>query len=101
MKQSKLRKKRVVRYAVLYFSLFFLFLILIIGPTIAAGFISPTIDIMDLQQPTNWNNNDTLGSSDTGTALASGAAATGSASGGSAFASSSGAAKRAFFYYGA
>ena len=59
----------------MYFSMFVLFLVLIIGPTIASRFISFSIDIMELQQPSNWKNNDTLGTSQTGTALAGGGAA--------------------------
>ncbi|KAI6825602.1 1,3-beta-glucan synthase component [Hortaea werneckii] len=96
LKQSKLRKKRVVRYAILYFSLFVLFLVLMIAPTVARQMgVSVSLDIMQLQQPTDWKNNDTLGSSDTGTALGT-AAATG------ASASASGSAermRRAYFYY--
>jgi len=77
LKQSKLRKRRVVRYAILYFSMFVLFLVLIVGPVIVKKFMDiPTINILDLQQPTNWNNNDTS-ASDTGTAVGSGARATG------------------------
>ena len=66
LKQSKLRKRRVVRYAILYFLMFFVFLILIIGPAIAAKFIGDTItgsisngDIFYLMQPAGLNNNDT------------------------------------------
>lgn len=74
LKQSKLRKRRVVRYAILYFSMFVLFILLIVGPVVAKKFIDiPRIDIMELQQPTNWNNNDTS-ASDTGTARGSGGA---------------------------
>jgi len=59
----------------MYFSMFLLFIVLIVGPIIASKFIDPQISIMGLQQPANWNNNDTMGSSQTGTAL-TGAAAT-------------------------
>jgi len=52
-----------------------LFVLLIVGPIVASKFIDPQISIMNLQQPANWKNNDTMGSSQTGTAL-SGAAAT-------------------------
>merc|ERR1712230_317677 len=96
LKQSKLRKRRVVRYAILYFSLFVLFLVLMIAPTVVRQLgITPELDIMQLQQPNDWKNNDTLGSSQTGTALGT-AAATG------ASASASGSAermRRAYFYY--
>ncbi|KAK5126315.1 hypothetical protein LTR85_010551 [Meristemomyces frigidus] len=88
LKQSKLRKRRVVRYAIMYFSMFFLFLILIIGPIIASKFISFSINIMQLQQPSDWNNNDTIGTTQTGTALAKAAA------------TSAVAARRAVFHYG-
>jgi len=55
--------------------MFFLFLILIIGPVIASKFIAtPKLSIFALQQPDNWNNNDTLGTSQTGTALLAAAA---------------------------
>jgi 1,3-beta-glucan synthase len=75
LKQSKLRKRRVVRYAILYFSMFVLFLVLIIGPVIVSKFMKvPSLSIMQLQQPDNWNNNDTLGTSQTGTALVAAAA---------------------------
>src|SRR5690606_12607141 len=33
-KQTKLRKRRVIRFSVLYFAMFFVFLILIVGPVI-------------------------------------------------------------------
>ena len=83
LKQTKLRKRRVIRYAILYFSMFVLFLVLIIGPVIAKKFIGNiSLDVMELQQPSNWNNNDTSGSQ-TGTAVAGGAKATASSSSGS------------------
>ena len=67
-----------------------------IAPTVARQMgVSVSLDIMQLQQPNDWKNNDTLGSSDTGTALGT-AAATG------ASASASGSAermRRAYFYY--
>jgi len=88
LKQSKLRKRRVVRYAIMYFSMFFLFLILIIGPIIASKFVSFSITLMQLQQPSDWNNNDTIGTTQTGTALAKAAA------------TSAVAARRAVFHYG-
>ena len=60
--------------------MFVLFIILIIGPVIASKLgINPKVDIMELQQPSNWDNNDTT-SSQTGTAIGgSGASATASA----------------------
>ncbi|EME40368.1 glycosyltransferase family 48 protein [Dothistroma septosporum NZE10] len=80
LKQSKLRKRRVVRYAILYFSMFVLFIVLIVGPIVASKFVSFKLNVMELQQPSDWNNNDTSGS-DTGTAVG-GAAATATASAG-------------------
>lgn len=80
LKQTKLRKRRVVRYAILYFSLFFIFIALIVGPIVASKFVDTgSIDLpMNLIQPNNWNNNDTT-SSETGTMVVGGAAATGGA----------------------
>jgi len=85
MKQSKLRKRRVVRYAIMYFMMFFLFFILVVGPVIVVKFMAvPQLDIMTLQQPTNWNNNDTTaketGNGLPGDADSTGADATASAS---------------------
>lgn len=62
-----------------------IFLALIIGPVIAKRFVTVPGGIpMDLLQPTGQNNNDTLGTSQTGTALlgGGGAAATGGGGGG-------------------
>lgn len=59
------------------------FLALIIGPIVARKYISiPSGIPLDLLQPTGQNNNDTLGSSDTGTALLAGTAAATSGGGG-------------------
>ena len=76
MKQSKLRKRRVWRYAVLYFVMLVVFVGLIVGPIVAAKPItSGTSSIFnqggiigDLIQPVNQNNNDTRGTNQTGTA---------------------------------
>lgn len=52
------------------------FLALIVGPIVAKRFVSIPGGIpLDLLQPTGQNNNDTLGSSQTGTALLGGGAA--------------------------
>lgn len=52
------------------------FLALIIGPIVARRFVSiPSGIPLDLLQPTGQNNNDTLGFSDTGTAVGGGGAA--------------------------
>jgi 1,3-beta-glucan synthase len=62
MKQTKLRKRRVIRYAILYFFLLIIFLCLIVGPIVAGKFLK--LDIgnsipMQIMQPTGYNNNDT------------------------------------------
>jgi 1,3-beta-glucan synthase len=71
MKQSKLRKRRVFRFAVLYFSLFLLFVVLIAGPLVAGKYADSfvnnlTVDssnpsglVASLFQPKGLNNNDT------------------------------------------
>jgi len=72
MKQSKLRRRRVFRYAVLYFVMLVVFLGMIIGP-IVAGKNIPTESIsgqlqgIKLFQPTGLNNDDTQGRNMTGT----------------------------------
>ncbi|KAF2664339.1 1,3-beta-glucan synthase [Microthyrium microscopicum] len=63
LKQTKLRKRRVIRYSILYFALFVFFLVLIVGPIIAGPKL-PTIDLPsgilgDLIQPHGLNHNDT------------------------------------------
>ncbi|PNS21328.1 1,3-beta-glucan synthase component FKS1 [Sphaceloma murrayae] len=70
LKQSKLRRRRVIRYAVLYFAMFILFIVLIVGPSIASRFLTglPTLPL-SLVQPTGLNNNDT---SETPTGTAAG-----------------------------
>jgi len=68
-----------VRYSILYFVLFVIFLALVVGPVIAGPKIKiQTPDnalLQQLMQPTGFNNNDTI-SSQTGTALQAGATAT-------------------------
>ena len=60
LKQSKLRRRRVIRYAILYFTMFILFMALIIGPVVVKKFINLDLSIpMQLMQPTHQNNNDT------------------------------------------
>jgi len=94
MKQSKLRKRRVWRYAILYFLLFVLFVAMLVGPIVAGSkILSPSLikDIpLQLYQPVGLNNNDTRGRNETGTgAVGSGASSTGA----SASSSSTGGAK--------
>ncbi|KAK4139385.1 1,3-beta-glucan synthase component-domain-containing protein [Dichotomopilus funicola] len=75
MKQTKLRRRRVVRYAILYFVLFVIFLVLIVGPSVAGGHIDlsslyKSIDNVGgqaLVQPTGLSNDDTRGRTPTGT----------------------------------
>jgi 1,3-beta-glucan synthase len=64
LKQTKLRKRRVVRYAILYFVILIVFLCLIVGPIVAAKFIQIPSNLADslplkIMQPTGYNNNDT------------------------------------------
>jgi len=73
MKQSKLRRKRVFRYAILYFLMFILFMALMIGPAVVGDKIPmDTFKFLDttqlaLIQPTSYNNDNTHESSATGT----------------------------------
>ncbi|MCJ1435407.1 1,3-beta-D-glucan synthase [Xylographa pallens] len=77
LKQSKLRKRRVIRYAMLYFLLLVVFVALIAAPIIISPMLLKIkISIpMHLQQPHGLNNNDTT-SSHTGAALVAGQGAT-------------------------
>jgi 1,3-beta-glucan synthase len=80
MKQSKLRKRRVWRYAVLYFVMLVLFLALVAGPIIASPEITKSTKNLSvplqLLQPVGLDNNDTRGTTQTGTALDAVAATT-------------------------
>lgn len=63
MKQTKLRKRRVIRYAILYFVLLVVFLALIVGPIVAGKQIKLSLTLpMELLQPTGYSNNDTSAS---------------------------------------
>ena len=75
LKQTKLRKRRVVRFAILYFVMLVLYIVLIAGPIVAGPHVGSSLSSlpMQLSQPNNLKNNDTS-SSQTGTALQSGAA---------------------------
>jgi 1,3-beta-glucan synthase len=83
LKQTKLRKRRVVRFAILYFTLFVLFMVLLIAPAVIGnlGLLDSTFEglygskFQNLMQPSNWNNNDTT-SSKTGSGLPNQAAQT-------------------------
>lgn len=64
MKQTKLRRKRVFRYAVLYFVLLVVFVGLLVAPTVAGpmigdGVFPSALDEMKLVQPNKQENNDT------------------------------------------
>lgn len=92
MKQSKLRKRRVWRYAVLYFLMLVVFLALLVGPIVAGSQIqsatksltsNPT-STFNLIQPVGQNNNDTRNTDATGTGAAGGATNTGAAATGAA-----------------
>ena len=79
LKQSKLRKRRVWRYAVLYFVLLILFVALLVGPIVAGSkILSPSLEgkiPMNLFQPIGQNNNDTRNYNETGTGASSSATA--------------------------
>jgi len=98
LKQSKLRKRRVIRFAILYFLALIIFVALIAGPAVIGKLKIKLPSIpMQLMQPTGQNNNDTT-TGYTGSALISlpgmtgGAAAT---SGGSSAAATSSASSTA------
>jgi len=76
LKQTKLRRRRVIRYSILYFIMLIVFIALLVGPLVAGRFLSglPSIP-MNLMQPTGLNHNDTK-SDETGTFLQQGAAQT-------------------------
>jgi 1,3-beta-glucan synthase len=73
MKQSKLRRKRVIRYSILYFALLIIFIGLIVGPIVAGPLLPANLgDQVNgfgfaLYQPNNQNQNDTQGTKQTGT----------------------------------
>lgn len=77
MKQSKLRRRRVIRYAILYFLMLFLFVALIAGPIIVGdqGLLPDNLSSdlsfgLGLMQPTGLENDDTEGRRETGTGAA-------------------------------
>ncbi|KAL2072323.1 hypothetical protein VTL71DRAFT_11666 [Oculimacula yallundae] len=83
MKQSKLRKRRVWRFAVLYFVMLIIALALLVGPIVAGSMILDNTKKMFedpnktyfLLQPVGYNNNDTRNATLTGTGNATAAAA--------------------------
>jgi 1,3-beta-glucan synthase len=73
MKQSKLRRRRVFRFAVLYFVLFIVFMGLIIAPVFVGTLLPPGLsdqakDLagMRLYQPNNQEHDNTNGEEPTG-----------------------------------
>lgn len=79
MKQSKLRRRRVWRFAVLYFLLLVIALALVVAPVVAGKYLLSDSLIksipFDLYQPTGQNNNDTRNRNKTGAAASTGGAA--------------------------
>jgi len=78
MKQSKLRRRRVIRFAVLYFVMLFVFLALMVAPSVLAtykifvpdklaGSVNNKISGWILMQPVGLNSDDTHTSLQTGT----------------------------------
>jgi 1,3-beta-glucan synthase len=78
LKQNKLRKRRVIRYAILYFALLVIFVGLLVGPLFAKDHIkfSPPDALKELIQPVGFNNNDTRGTTQTGTGVGGDATST-------------------------
>jgi 1,3-beta-glucan synthase len=69
LKQTKLRKRRVIRYAILYFVLLVVFLAIIVGPIVAGKQLKLDVKLpMELLQPTGFSNNDTT-NTPTGTCI--------------------------------
>ena len=71
MKQSKLRRRRVIRFAIFYYVMFVVFLALIVGPSVAGDKIPFDLSTVDLPfrlvQPNDLENDNTNGTSVTGT----------------------------------
>lgn len=66
MKQTKLRRRRVIRFAILYFVLLAVFLAILVAPGVAGKNIDiakmlPMLRDEGLLQPTGQHNNDTWG----------------------------------------
>ena len=72
LKQSKLRRRRVIRFSILYFTMLVLFIVLFFGPLIIRRFLftdeQMSLNLLDGEfiQPTGQDNNDTT-SEETGT----------------------------------
>lgn len=74
MKQSKLRRRRVIRYSILFFIMVIVLIGMVVGPAVIGDKIlpavKPTLDKLKsfrLLQPNDLNNNNTNGTSQTGT----------------------------------
>ncbi|KAK6953388.1 hypothetical protein Daesc_005691 [Daldinia eschscholtzii] len=73
MKQSKLRRRRVIRYAILYFTLLVVFLALIIGPAVGGKEIGSALNDslknlpIPIAQPAGQDHDDTRNRTETGT----------------------------------
>ena len=77
MKQSKLRRRRVIRFAILYFVLLVVFVALLVGPAVAGKYLNSIVDTINnavssfnLVQPNHQDNDDTRGKTATGTGAA-------------------------------
>ena len=93
MKQSKLRRRRVIRYAILYFTLLVIFVALIVAPIVAGDKIPSSLtgqlNSTNLMQPAHQNNNDTRGHTQTGTGASDYSGVLASITGGTADATAS------------
>jgi len=78
LKQSKLRRRRVIRYSILFFAMFVLFIALLVGPIVAAPYVANLSKQIPfhLYQPTGQNINDTRNATMTGTGALGAAAST-------------------------
>lgn len=61
LKQSKLRKRRVTRFAIIYFALLLLFIILLVAPIVGGKYLNGVAKglPLNLAQPIGLNHNDT------------------------------------------
>ncbi|RFU30974.1 hypothetical protein B7463_g5350, partial [Scytalidium lignicola] len=88
-KQSKLRKRRVWRYAIMYFVMLIIAVAIVAGPIVAGKKLLTDSLIKDIPQqlfqPIGLHNNDTLNRTETGTGAVSSGAAAATTSAGSGF----------------
>ena len=73
----------MIRYSILYFTLLVIFVGLLVGPLFAKDHISftPPSSLAELIQPVGFNNNDTRGTTQTGTGVGGEATASTDANG--------------------